>query len=81
MIWSDWSKIHAEINNLRNIIFNINFLSNSTDRCKKLFFDRLFLAKTIAVPTVLRKVISISFKGKLTKLVIIKYNLFWKHVT
>ena len=57
---SDWSKIHAEIIKLRNIMLRNNYPSSF-----KLFVNRLFLAKRIAVPTVPGKVISftIPFMG------------------
>ena len=59
-VCSDWSKIHAEMIKLRTIMLKNNYPSSFTDRCIKLFFNRLFLAKKIAVPTVPRKVISFS---------------------
>ena len=66
-VYSDWSKIHAEIIKLRTIILKnnypssfTNYPSSFTDRCINLFFNRLFLAQKIAVPMVLRKVISLS---------------------
>ena len=63
---SDWSKIHKEIINLRNIMLKNNFPAKFIDRCIKLFFDKLFLKKVRLVPTVPKKVITISlpFMGK-----------------
>ena len=58
-ICSDWSKIHTEIINLRNIMLKNNFPSYFIDRCIKLFFDRLFLKKRVVL-TAPRKVINIS---------------------
>ena len=63
---SDWSTIHNEIINLRNIMLKNNFPAKFIDRCIKLFFDKLFLKKIKVVPTVPKKVITISlpFLGK-----------------
>ena len=58
-ICSDWSKIHTEIINLRNIMLKNNFPSSFVDRCIKLFLDRLFSKKQV-VFTVPKKVINIS---------------------
>ena len=65
-ICSDWSKIHSEIINLRNIMIKNNFPRKFTDSCIKLFFDKLFSKKGVPVTTVPKKVISISlpFMGK-----------------
>ena len=62
---SDWSKIHTEIINLRNIMLKNNFSGRFIDRCIKLFFEKLFLKKKIVL-TVPRKVINITlpFMGK-----------------
>ena len=62
---SDWSKIHTEIINLRNIMLKNNFSGNFIDRCIKLFFDKLFLKKQMVL-TVPKKVINIvlPFMGK-----------------
>ena len=64
-ICSDWSKIHNEIVNLKNIMLKNNFSSRFTDRCVELFLDKLFSKKKI-VHTVPKKVINISlpFMGK-----------------
>ena len=63
---SDWSTIHNEVINLRNIMLKNNFPAKFIDRCIKLFFDKLFLKKKEKNPTVPRKVITISlpFMGK-----------------
>ena len=64
-ICSDWSKIHIEIVNLKKIMLKNNFPSRFTDRCVKLFLEKLFSKKRVVL-TVPRKVINISipFMGK-----------------
>ena len=56
---SDWSKIHAEIISLKNIMFKNNFPSEFSDRCVKLFFEKLFEKKRTVI-TVPKKVINIT---------------------
>ena len=62
---SNWSTIHAEVIKLKNIMLKNNFPAKFIDRCIKLFFDKLFLKKTVVL-TVPRKIVNISlpFMGK-----------------
>ena len=56
---SDWSKIHKEIINLKNIMFKNDFPTEFSDRCIKVFFDKFFVKKRV-VFTVPKKVINIT---------------------
>ena len=71
---SDWSRIHTEIINLKNIMFKNNFPTEFVDRCVKVFFEKMFVKKS-EVFTVPKKVINITLPFMGTDSLKIRSNL------